>query len=191
MPPWEDPAATTSGFLGTNDDTPDCEISVAIVPPAVTAPLLEWALRTDLDLAPDILTAARKNRRLLDAIPDRAPRGDAESAVAHLRGLPPAGQKLPSGGAPGATPVHTRFGGPLPPMDNTFLAGTLGVRPAWPDLSLLEPRPILRRGLRPLSAHRDAECAPGCRAPGQTHLLSVLRAGNQDVVSSVPSGRPG
>jgi hypothetical protein len=29
MPPWEDPAAVMSDFLGTNDDTPDGENSVA------------------------------------------------------------------------------------------------------------------------------------------------------------------
>ncbi|KOT80907.1 hypothetical protein ADK70_27010 [Streptomyces rimosus subsp. pseudoverticillatus] len=54
MPPWEDPAAVMSDFLGTNDDTPDGENSVAIVHPAVMAPLLVWALRTVLDLSPDI-----------------------------------------------------------------------------------------------------------------------------------------
>jgi hypothetical protein len=127
MPPWEDPAAVMSDFLGTNDDTPDGENSVAIVHPAVMAPLLVWALRTVLDLSPDILAAAREHRRLLATIPDRAPRGGTETAVAHLRGLLAAGQQLPSSGAPGATAVRARFGGPLPPMANTFLAGTLGV----------------------------------------------------------------
>ncbi|MGV2921695.1 hypothetical protein, partial [Streptomyces alfalfae] len=127
MPPWEDPAAVMSDFLGTNDDTPDGEHSIAIVHPAVMAPLLVWALRTVLDLSPDILAAAREHRRLLAAIPDRAPRGGTETAVAHLRGLLAAGQQLPSSGAPGATAVRARFGGPLPPMAITYLAGTLGV----------------------------------------------------------------
>ncbi|AZP22898.1 integrase [Streptomyces aquilus] len=127
MPPWEDPAAVMSDFLGANDDTPGGENAVAIVHPAVMAPLLVWALRMVLDLSPDILAAAREHRRLLAAIPDRAPRGGTETAVAHLRGLLAAGQQLPSSGAPGATAVRARFGGPLPPMANTFLAGTLGV----------------------------------------------------------------
>ncbi|WP_394426683.1 hypothetical protein [Streptomyces sp. SGAir0957] len=127
MPPWEDPAAVMSDFLGTNDDTPNGENNVAIVHPAVMAPLLVWALRTVLDLSPDILAAARAQRRLLAAIPARAPRGGTETAVAHLRGLLAAGKKLPSSGAPGATAVRARFGGPLPPMANTYLAGTLGV----------------------------------------------------------------
>lgn len=43
-----------SDFLGTNDDTPDGENNIAIVHPAVMAPLLVWALRTVLDLSPDI-----------------------------------------------------------------------------------------------------------------------------------------
>ncbi|MFF0066621.1 hypothetical protein ACFYRC_34910 [Streptomyces sp. NPDC005279] len=127
MPPWEDPAAVMSDFLGTNNDTPDGENSVAIVHPAVMAPLLVWALRTVLDLGPDILAAARTHRRLLAAIPDRAPRDGTETAVAHLRGLLAAGQKLPSSGATGATAVRARYSGPLPPMANTFLAGTLRV----------------------------------------------------------------
>ncbi|MFJ8694213.1 hypothetical protein [Streptomyces roseolilacinus] len=127
MPPWEDPAAVMSDFLGTNDDTPGGENSVAIVHPAVMAPLLVWALRTVLDLSPDILAAAREHRRLLAAIPARAPLGGAEAAVAHLRGLLAAGEKLPSSGAPGATAVRARYGGALPPMANAFLASTLGV----------------------------------------------------------------
>ncbi|MGW7510191.1 hypothetical protein ACWGJ0_21110 [Streptomyces massasporeus] len=127
MPPWEDPAAVMSDFLGTNDDTPDGENSVAIVHPAVMAPLLVWALRTVLDLSPDILAAAREHRRLLAAIPDRAPLGGTETTVAYLRGLLAAGEKLPSSGAPGATAMSARYRGALPPMANTFLAGVLGV----------------------------------------------------------------
>ncbi|MGZ2359872.1 hypothetical protein LRE75_24740 [Streptomyces sp. 372A] len=71
MPRWEDPAAVMSDFLGTNDDTPGGVNSVAIVHPAVMAPLLVWAPRTVLDLSPDILAAAREQRRLVAAIPDR------------------------------------------------------------------------------------------------------------------------
>ncbi|WP_234540614.1 hypothetical protein [Streptomyces shenzhenensis] len=127
MPPWEDPAAVLSDFLGTNDDTPNGENNVTIVHPAVMAPLLVWALRTVLDLSPDILAVAREHRRLLAAIPGRAAPGGTEAVVAHLRGLLAAGEKLPSSGASGATAVRARYGGALPPMANTFLAGTLGV----------------------------------------------------------------
>ncbi|MFK0143228.1 hypothetical protein [Streptomyces murinus] len=127
MPPWENPAAVMSDFLGTNDDTPGGENSIAIVHPAVMAPLLVWALRTVLDLSPDVLAAAREQRWLLAAIPDRAARGGTETAVEHLRSLLAAGQRLPSSGAPGATAVSARYRESLPPMANTFLAGTLGV----------------------------------------------------------------
>ncbi|MFG3398963.1 hypothetical protein [Streptomyces parvus] len=127
MPPWEDPAAVMTDFLGTNDDAPDGENNIPIVHPAVMAPLLVWALRTVLDLSEDILAAAREHRRLLDSLPTRAVPGGIERARAYLRGLLAAGQRLPASRAPGATAVSAKYEGPLPPMANTFLAATLGV----------------------------------------------------------------
>ncbi|MEU3296650.1 hypothetical protein ABZ722_30445 [Streptomyces longwoodensis] len=166
MPPWEDPAAVMSDFLGTNDDPPGGENAVAIVHPAVMAPLLAWALRTVLDLSPDILAAAREHRRLLAAIPDRAPRGGTEAAVVHLRGLLAAGQRLPSSGAPGATAVRARSGGPLPPMANTFLAGTLGVTTS----QVARARGIMSDGLTPA----DFGPAPRLDVPLTARIGAVL-----------------
>ncbi|MEV8597291.1 hypothetical protein [Streptomyces sp. NPDC052012] len=127
MPPWEDPAAVMSDFLGTNDDAPDGENNIPIVHPAVMSPLLVWALRTVLDLGGDILAAAQEHRRLLAAIPARAAPGGTDTVRTHLLSLLAVGRRLPTSTGPAATAVTARYPGTLPPMASTFLAGTLGV----------------------------------------------------------------
>lgn len=102
---------------------------VPVGPEQPTAVLRPLELRTVLDLADDILAAAREHRRLLDSLPTQAVPGGAETARAYLRGLLAAGQQLPASHAPGATAVAAKYGGPLPPMATTFLAATLGVTP--------------------------------------------------------------
>ncbi|QDO45842.1 hypothetical protein FNV62_55020 [Streptomyces sp. RLB3-17] len=129
MPPWEDPAAVMSDFLGTNDDAPDGENAIPIVHPAVMSPLLVWALRTVLDFGADILAAAHEHRRLLAAIPARATPGGVDVVRNHLRGLIAAGRQLPASTGPAATALATRYDGALPPMANSFLAAVLGVTP--------------------------------------------------------------
>ncbi|TFV30094.1 hypothetical protein E4K10_47825 [Streptomyces sp. T1317-0309] len=143
-----------SDFLGTNDDTPNGENSVPIVHPAVMAPLLVWALRTVLDLSPDILAAAREHRRLLAAIPDRARRG-TETTVTYLAACSD-GERLPASARAGATAVRARFGGALPPMANTFLAAILGVTTS---------QVARARGSCPTSSPRPASARPTPRRP--------------------------
>ncbi|MFB8776302.1 hypothetical protein [Streptomyces broussonetiae] len=129
MPPWEDPAAVMSDFLGTNDDAPEGENAVPIVHPAVMSPLLVWALRTVLDLGEDIVAATREHRRLLASIPAQATPGGIETVRDHMRRLLASGQRLPASVGPAAAAVAARYGGELPPMANTFLAAALGVTP--------------------------------------------------------------
>ncbi|OEV10548.1 hypothetical protein [Streptomyces nanshensis] len=129
MPPWEDPAAVMSDFLGANDDAPDGENAIPIVHPAVMSPLLVWALRTVLDMGDDIVAAAREHRRLLDSIPTRATPGGIDIVRDHLRQMLAGGQRLPASAGPTVTALSARYGGALPPMANTFLAATLGVTP--------------------------------------------------------------
>ncbi|MFB8290200.1 hypothetical protein [Kitasatospora purpeofusca] len=130
MPPWEDPAAVMTDFLGTNDDAPTGENGIPIVHPAVMAPLLVWALRTVLDLGEDILAAASEHRRLLAAVPARATPGGQQTVRDHLQALIAAGRPLPAGSAAVAIAHAAQYGATMPPLANTFLAATLGVTPA-------------------------------------------------------------
>ncbi|WP_392756808.1 hypothetical protein [Streptomyces sp. LN590] len=59
MPPWDDPGAGIIDFL---DDfrTEDGENKEVVIHPAIMSPLLIWAVRLVLDLAPDITSAYRK-----------------------------------------------------------------------------------------------------------------------------------
>ncbi|MFE5372773.1 hypothetical protein [Streptomyces mirabilis] len=129
MPPWEDPAAAMSDFLGTNDDAPGGENAIPIVHPAVMSPLLVWALRVVLDFAGDIVAAAREHRCLLAAVPARATPGGVDLVRGHLRDLIAAGRLLPASTGPAATAVTARHRSTLPPLASTFLAATLGVTP--------------------------------------------------------------
>lgn len=127
MPPWEDPAAVMTDFLGTNDDAHGRENAIPIVHPAVMSPLLVWALRTVLDLGPDIVSAVHEHRRLLSRIPAQAVPGGAQKARDHLRRLIATGQTLPTAAGPQTAAITARRGGALPPLATSFLAGTLGV----------------------------------------------------------------
>ncbi|MER5744795.1 hypothetical protein ABT097_16185 [Streptomyces sp. NPDC002225] len=132
MPPWEDPAAVMSDFLGTKDTPSDGENNIPIVHPAVMSPLLVWSLRMVLDLGPDILAAWRERRRLLDRTREASPRGDSQVVVDYLQGLIAQGKPLPgfSGFQEDAikASVRSRGGkGILPSLNRQFIAGTLGV----------------------------------------------------------------
>ncbi|MFB7255494.1 hypothetical protein [Streptomyces nojiriensis] len=95
MPPWEDPAAVMSDFLGTKDTPADGENNIPIVHPAVMSPLLVYALRMVLELGPDILAAWNERRRLLDRSREASPRGDSHVVVDYLKGLIAEGRPLP------------------------------------------------------------------------------------------------
>jgi integrase len=145
MPPWEDPAAVMTDFLGTNDDAPSGENAIPIVHPAVMSPLLVWALRVVFDLAPDILAAVHEHRRLLASIPTRATPGGVQIVRDHLRDLISGGQPLPAGTGPATTATAARHASALPPLASTFLAATLGVT----TRQVAHARSTVRGELRP------------------------------------------
>ncbi|MEU8699195.1 hypothetical protein AB0C61_16290 [Streptomyces sp. NPDC048680] len=68
MPPWDDPGAELTDFLGENNDPRRTENSTEVIHPATMAPLLTWSLRMVTDFAPDILAAVRERERLLGRI---------------------------------------------------------------------------------------------------------------------------
>ncbi|MFJ9756661.1 hypothetical protein [Streptomyces sp. NPDC101149] len=96
MPPWEEPSAEIKEFLGQNNDPKQGENTLPVIHPAVMSPLLVWALRVVLDLAPDIIAARWEHQRLLDRIPDRAVYGQRSVAVDYLRKLVAKGRPIPA-----------------------------------------------------------------------------------------------
>lgn len=132
MPPWEDPHAVMTDFLGSNDDSDGGEANIPIVHPAVMSPLLVWALRMVMDLGPDILAAWHERQRLLDRIPEKSPRGSLWVVVHYLRDLIGKGEPLPAFSGfqtRGATAAARARSGrePLPSLNQQFITGTLGV----------------------------------------------------------------
>ncbi|MFF0626735.1 hypothetical protein [Streptomyces sp. NPDC004296] len=95
MPPWEEPSTEATDFLGQNNDTPSGENNTQVIHPAVMSPLLVWAVRMVIDLAPDIIAANRERQRLLDRIPAKAIRGGSAAAIGYLRRLIAGGKPVP------------------------------------------------------------------------------------------------
>ncbi|KAF5994537.1 hypothetical protein [Streptomyces sp. WAC00263] len=150
MPPWEDPAATMTDFLGTKDTPADGENRTPIVHPAVMSPLLVWSLRTVLELGPDILAAWRERQRLLDRTHQGSARGDSQKVVDYLQGLIAEGKLLPgfSGYQNGAIKESARSRGGdevLPALNRQYIAGIVGVDPV--QVALAQRR--LRHRLEP------------------------------------------
>lgn len=131
MPPWDNPVAELSDFLG-EDDTSRGENTTAVIHPATMSPLLVWALRTVTDLAPDILAAWRERQRLMANLPAKAKPGRDREAqrrlhqyFAHLRDT---GQSIPVyiGVAPNLDKGRTDEGR-RSAISPTFIAATLGI----------------------------------------------------------------
>ncbi|MFF5755193.1 hypothetical protein ACFY7A_07080 [Streptomyces longwoodensis] len=134
MPPWDDPGAAITDFLGENDE-PRGENTTAVIHPATMSPLLVWALRVITDLAPDILAAWRESRRLLANLPPKSERGLKGRAVRqrlreYFDGLRAAGKPVPTHGgylAPSLAKAATARGATREAMSATFIGGMLGV----------------------------------------------------------------
>ncbi|WHM36280.1 hypothetical protein [Streptomyces sp. BPTC-684] len=132
MPPWEDPAAAMTDFLGEKDTPAGGENSIPIVHPAVMSPLLVWSLRMVLDLGPDILAAWRERKCLLDRTREPSARGDSQKVVDYLKDLIARRQPLP-----GYSGYQTRgiklsaqsrgSEGRLPALNRSYVAGIVGV----------------------------------------------------------------
>lgn len=154
MPPWDEPGAAATDFLGAPTGTAG-ENTTAPVHPAVMSPLLIAALRTVTDFAPDILAAWRDARRLFDRIPSAPQPGGRTEIRAYLQRLRDTGQPLPAftrrrTGALARVhrmtkPGKTSPGRPL--VHNRFLAGTLGVTVVQVT-ALLTTEPDVLEGVR-------------------------------------------
>ncbi|WP_129265673.1 hypothetical protein [Streptomyces sp. M3] len=132
MPPWEDPAAAMTDFLGEKDTPAGGENSIPIVHPAVMSPLLVWSLRMVLDLGPDILAALREHKRLLDRTREPSARGDSQKVVDYLKDLMARGKPLPSFSGyqtRGIKASAQSRGGErgLPALNRSYVAGIVGV----------------------------------------------------------------
>lgn len=160
-----------SDFLGSNDDTLGGENSIGIVHPAVMGPLLVWALRTDLDLSPDILAAAREHRRLLVAIPDRArsaalrPRWSTCVACSQTRRF-----------------ARKRFGIPASSVTNTRRRHAVSVRPDDRRRDCTKGAPRTREGRH--------DVATGSTPWGSGASPRVFLAGHAVVRCHRTTGRP-
>ncbi|MCX4996188.1 hypothetical protein OG739_26170 [Streptomyces longwoodensis] len=134
MPPWDDPGAAITDFLGENDE-PRGENTTAVIHPATMSPLLVWSLRVITDLAPDILAAWRESRRLLANLPPKSERGLKGRAVRqrlheYFDELRAAGKPVPTYGgylAPSLAKAATARGATREAMSATFIGGMLGV----------------------------------------------------------------
>lgn len=132
MPPWEDPAAAMTDFLGERDTPAGGENSIPIVHPAVMSPLLVWSLRMVLDLGPDILAAWRERKRLLERTREPSARGDSHKVVAYLKDLIARGKPLPgySGYQARGIKMSAQSRGSqegLPALNRAYVAGIVGV----------------------------------------------------------------
>jgi integrase len=131
MPPWEDPGAAITDFL---DDFQrhSGENRTVVVHPATMSPTLVWALRMVVDFAPDITAAYREWQRLDNRIvaPGSALPDGPQKVRDHLRHLRDSGGKLPTyvGHLDKAIIGRWHQGGDgPPPINNSYLAGLLGV----------------------------------------------------------------
>lgn len=154
MPPWDEPGAATTDFLGAPTGTAG-ENTTTPVHPAAMSPLLVAALRTVTDFAPDILAAWRDARRLFDRIPSAPKPGGRADIRAYLQRLRDTGQPLPvfTRRQTGALarehrvtrPAKSSPGRPL--VHNRVLAATLGVT-AVQVSTLLTTEPEVLEGMR-------------------------------------------
>ncbi|MGW7278855.1 hypothetical protein ACWGIV_11225 [Streptomyces sp. NPDC054844] len=134
MPPWDDPGAAITDFLGEGDE-PRGENTTAVIHPATMSPLLVWALRMVTDLAPDVLAAWRESRRLVANLPPKAERGLKGRAVRqrlreYFGGLRAAGKPVPTYGgylAPNLAKAAMARGATRDAVSATFIGGMLGV----------------------------------------------------------------
>ncbi|MEU9662848.1 hypothetical protein [Streptomyces chartreusis] len=149
MPPWEDPGAAIIDFLGDDFSRDRGENNEVVIHPATMSPLLVWALRLVLDLAPDIIDAHWAWRRLkLNIRPSDATPADGLRLVrAHLQHLKASGGTLPAyiGSTGQRLGNHWRDGaaGERPLTNISFLAGQLGVTRHQVETGLLELGPDL------------------------------------------------
>lgn len=147
MPPWEDPGASLIDFLGEDFRRERGENREVVIHPATMSPLLVWALRAVLDLAPDIIDAHWAWRRLKTNIrPAHAvPKDGLKLVRAHLKQLKISGGALPAyiGSHGRHFTQHPRAGAAedRPLINISFLAGQLGVTTRQVETGLLELPP--------------------------------------------------
>lgn len=147
MPPWEDPGAAIIDFLGDDFSRERGENREVVIHPATMSPLLVWALRLVLDLAPDIIDAHWAWRRLKTNIrpSNAAPDDGLALARAYLQHLKKNGGTLPAyiGNAGQRLANHRRAGAAdqRPLINISFLAGQLGVTRHQVEMALLELGP--------------------------------------------------
>ncbi|WP_435217973.1 hypothetical protein [Streptomyces sp. bgisy034] len=147
MPPWEDPGAAIIDFLGDDFSRERGENKEVVIHPATMSPLLIWALRLVLDLAPDIIDAHWAWRRLKTNIrPRDAAAADGLRLVrAYLQHLKASGGSLPA--YIGSTGQHlgnhwrADAADERPLINISFLAGQLGVTRHQVEMGLLELGP--------------------------------------------------
>ncbi|MGI5453525.1 hypothetical protein ACQEWB_10200 [Streptomyces sp. CA-249302] len=131
MPPWEDPGAAITDFLGDDFRSSGGENREVVIHPATMSPLLVWCLRMVIDLAPDITAAYFEWQRLTTRIrqPGDAPPDGRELVRAHIERLMAAGGKVPIfiGGVGKTNEKLCLPAGERPPISASMLAGQLGV----------------------------------------------------------------
>lgn len=133
MPPWDDPGAELTDFLGENDGGRG-ENTTEVIHPATMSPLLVWSLRVVTDLAPDILAAIAEHRRLLACIPASVAGPARDVLERYFADLRETGRPIPvyagSVADRRAKATLARTGhdqGQRPGVNQTFIAGTLGI----------------------------------------------------------------
>ncbi|MFJ5817487.1 hypothetical protein ACIQGT_26845 [Streptomyces sp. NPDC093108] len=94
MPPWEDPGATIIDFL-EGFRTNAGENKEVVIHPATMSPLLIWAVRLVLDLAPDITSAYRKWHDLKTGLRSAHAPDEWSIICDHLHHLKVTGGSLP------------------------------------------------------------------------------------------------
>ncbi|MFF5781793.1 hypothetical protein ACFY7Y_33370 [Streptomyces virginiae] len=154
MPPWAEPASAPGDFTDSSNGPARGENRTPVIHPATMSPLLVWALRMVLDLAPDILAARREWQRLEAAVvpPGSAPRDGRDRLRAYMRQLRASGEGIPAYRGRSTRAVSARWDTSGPAANVRFIAGLLAVTTG-------QVQDFLRGGPEPLVGLKFADGA--------------------------------